>query len=496
MDWQSVEPIVGMFGVIGVVVLVAALLSGALERTRMPQILVFLVLGTLLGPFGLGIVDLRLESETIRVVATLSLVLVLFSDAVSVRFADLRHHARLAAIILGPGTLLVALAVGAAAYYLLGFGIPESAILGAALASTDPVILRGLLRDPDTPTPARYALRIESGMNDAVLLPIILVAVAALPTTGAEREATGWSRVVIEIVLLGGGAGIVVGLAAIGAFELMRRRFGIRRDYESLYVLGVALTAFAAAEAIGGSGFIAAFTAGLTIAALDLEMCECFYDYGEASAEMALLFTFVALGSAALWRGLAVIDARALAFAAVALFARTLILALALTPARLDARSRWITVWFGPRGLSSLLLVLVPVFAGARGSERLFEVTALVVLFSLVIHGGSQVFLRRAAPNGAEAQPEPAPRPALAEQGSAAAEASPVRDDLRITLDEYDELRRRGEPVILLDVRTVAAFDGDPVLAEGALRMPPDTAVFDVQRRDLPRNDWLVAYCA
>ena len=89
----------------------------------------------------------------------------------------------------------------------------------------------------------------------------------------------------------------------------------MRRDYESLYALGVAFTAFAAAESVGGSGFLAAFAAGLVVAALDVELCDCFLDYGQATAEMFLLFTFVAFGAWLIWTGFAVADGRTLLFA-------------------------------------------------------------------------------------------------------------------------------------------------------------------------------------
>ena len=93
---------------------------------------------------------------------------------------------------------------------------------------------------------------------------------------------------------------------AITLLDQVRKRVGVRRDYESLYALGVAFTAFAAAEAVDGSGFLAAFAAGLTIAALDVELCDCFLDYGEATAEMLLLLTFVAFGALLIWTGFSV----------------------------------------------------------------------------------------------------------------------------------------------------------------------------------------------
>src|SRR5919106_530115 len=93
----------GMFGVVGVVIILAALLSGAVERSRLPQIAIFLALGVALGPFGVGVLDLDLASPTLRVVATLGLLLVLFTDAVGVSWGALRRRGRAAAIILGPG---------------------------------------------------------------------------------------------------------------------------------------------------------------------------------------------------------------------------------------------------------------------------------------------------------------------------------------------------------------------------------------------------------
>jgi NhaP-type Na+/H+ or K+/H+ antiporter len=491
---------IGLFGVIGAVILVTALLSGLVERSRLPQIVVFLALGVVLGPLGLGVVDLGVTSPTVQVIATVGLVLVLFTDSVSVRLPELKKQARLAAIILGPGTLLTAAVNGVAAYYLLGTGAAESAILGAALASTDPVLLRGLMRGSIAPQPARNALRIESGMNDAVLVPVILIAMATLEPSSPATS--GGLQTAVQVFVLGAGAGVVLGFIAVGALDLVRKRVGMRRDYESLYALGVALAAFAIAEAIHGSGFIAAFASGLTVAALDVELCDCFYDYGEATAEMALIFTFVALGSSAIWTGLDVADGPTLLFAAVALFSRALILIPALAKSGLDKRSQRFVIWFGPRGLSSLLLVLLAVFAGLPGSERLFAVTSLVVLLSIVIHGGSQMLLRVPPRGGAVAQASGAVPMALSPRAATPAEpaslsSSPfVNDNERITLEEVDDLKRHGLPVTVLDVRTDTAFESEDALAQSAVRASPDRAVEVVRTLGLPPDVWLVSYCA
>jgi sodium/hydrogen antiporter len=390
----SMDAFVATLALVGVVIVIAALLSGLIERTALPQVAVFLALGAVLGPAGLGLLGVSLTSSILRVVATLSLALVLFTDAVSVNLAEIRRHGPLTLLVLGPGTLLTAALAALAGGWLLGLPPAAAAILGAALASTDPVLARGLVRRRDVPGAARQALRLESGLNDAVLLPIVLVAMALHGASSAAGQ-TNWARLGIELFLLGPGAGVAVGLIGVAALDLVRRRIGVRRDYESLYSLGIAFTAYATAEAVHGSGFLAAFAAGLTIAAFDVELCDCFLEYGETTAEMALLFTFVLFGSSLIWGGFRVLSGPTLLFTAMALLARPVAFLFSLARQPLDRHSRLLIAWFGPRGLSSLLLVLLPVFAGLPGSERLFDLCCLVVLVSVVMHGGAPMLLSR-----------------------------------------------------------------------------------------------------
>jgi NhaP-type Na+/H+ or K+/H+ antiporter/rhodanese-related sulfurtransferase len=487
---------------IGVVILVASLLSGALERSGLPVVAVFLALGVIVGPYGLGLADVDFASPSLRALSVLALALVLFSDAATMDMRALRDHRSLLWTVLGPGTLIPAILIATAARLLLDVPTPAAAILGAALASTDPVLLRAVLRSPALPEPARVALRMESGTNDIILLPVVVLAIVALgPAEGAVHgPARSLSATLVGLFLLGPALGMLVGGVGITVLDRVRDSLGVRRDYESLYALGLAFTAFAAAEAVGGSGFVAAFAAGLLVAALDVELCDCFLEYGEATAEMLLLLTFVALGTTLIWTGLTVVDGPTLIFAAVALVARTAVLYPVLAGARVAPGERRLIALLGPRGLSTLLLVLLPVFAGVAGAERLFAVSCLVVLLSVLIHGaGIGLFMARGRattpPPAATARAAPAPRPPTASLPVLDGDEPAIIPEL-ITLAELSELRATGAPVIVADVRADRNYGQDDFTAAGAVRIHPERAIADATRLALPREATLAVFCA
>ena len=485
---MALDSLADALALIGIVILVSSLLSGLIERTGVPQVAIFLLLGLVLGPAGLNLVNLTLQSPTLQWIATLALVLVLFTDAIAMDFSQFRRPRRVLLVILIPATLIPAALIGLLARFLLGLDWLPSAILGAALASTDPVMLRTLIRRPSIPAVVREALRLEGGINDVVLLPVIVLSILALTARGGAAEI---GQHAVGLFLLGPGLGALVGFVAITLLEQVRKRVGVRRDYESLYALGVAFTAYAAAESVGGSGFLSAFAAGAVIAHLDVELCDCFLDFGQATAEMFLLFTFVAFGAWLIWSGFGVADGRTLLFALLALAMRTLVLLPMLARENIDPRNRRIIAWFGgPRGLSSLLLILLPVFAGVQGSERLFAITCLVVLLSVVIHGTAiALYLRKT--DG------PVPADLDVSDAKVAKKADPVaKVPERITLEELRRLREAGEPVILADVRKDRAYDADTIKAAGAIRLPPDDAVRRARELGLDHHGTVVLYCA
>ncbi|NJN17048.1 MAG: hypothetical protein HC822_12640 [Oscillochloris sp.] len=485
------QNLIAVLGLVGMVIIGGALLAGPAERNGLPALAIFLLLGLLIGPFGLDLFTVTLEDPLLRVVATISLTLVLFTDAMTLDLSEVRRNKLLAALILGPGTLLAACGMAAAAWGLLGLSPVAAIIIGAAVASTDPVVLRGMLQGSGINDRLRLALRLESGMNDVLLLPIVVIALA-FGAAGASPNAGDIGRLLISLFLLGPLAGVVVGVTSVRLLIAIRNRFGVRREYESLYVIGVALGAFAAAEALGGSGFLAAFAAGLVISSLDVELCDCFLEYGQVTAEMALLFTYVLLGVGPIWSGLSMITPASIGFAAIVLLLRLPIFMAALAPLGLSIRERIMLGWYGPRGLGSLLLALLAVFAGMAEGEQLVALTSLAVLISVAIQGGWPL-IRRTKPK--RLPPTPEPLPPASHQTLIPLEPLTPQEPDRINIDQIHLHKSRGEQVVIVDVRSERNFRASPQIATGALRATPDQAVAVVRAAGVPADAWVVSYC-
>jgi NhaP-type Na+/H+ or K+/H+ antiporter len=479
-------------GAVGLVVLVSALFSGFVQRGPLSQVLVFVLLGVVVGPSGLDVLDFGIASPAVQVLATVSLILVLFTDAIKINLGQLKTNWLLPALALGPGALLTIALIGLAAVALLDLPWELALLTGTILASTDAVLLRDVTRDPRLPLAVRHTLSVEAGMNDVVVLPLTLLLAALAANTG--RGLADWAGFAVDLLILGPLVGVGVALVAIKALNWLRRRGFIGRDYESLYSIGLAFVAFSAAQLVGGSGFVAAFAAGLTVALLDFELCDCFLEYGETTAEVAMLLTFVFLGATLVATAVEAFGPATALFALFALaVARPVAFLASLTRSAASWDARLLLAWFGPRGLNSLLLLILAVAEGVPEADRLFEAVAVVVLASIVLHGTTATPL--AAWYGRKAAKEDLPEETLADAGQLLRAGGGDRGDVRRMATE--ELMRRieaGEPTTILDVRRQTGFTSDPRRIPGAIRMTVDEIPFRIG--ELPRGRPVVLYCA
>ena len=478
------------FGLVAIVLTVSALASGVVERAPISFPIIFLGIGLLLGERGLGVIQAGPHDRTLEVVGIFTLSLVLFLDAVKLQIDELGKQWTVPVLILGPGTLLIIGLVAVVAALLLALPPVLALLIGAMLASTDPVVLRDVVRDERLPRSIRQALKLEAGMNDIIVLPIILVLIAvAQARVGGVAE---WMGFLAQLLLLGPLVGFAVGGAGSWLVGRVDARLPISREYQALYGIGLVLAAYAAGTAVGGDGFLTAFAAGLAVVVLNQELCDCFLDFGEVTAEMAMLLAFVLFG--AVLSGLlpTVPPGPALLLAALAIFViRPAMLMLVLIRTRLTGRARAFISWFGPRGLNSLLLALLAVQAGVPNAEFILAIVGVVVLVSVVLHGASATPL--AAWYGRQMAKE-----TMAEEreSTVAGLFQSGQGDLdvpRLTPEELAERLAGPDPPIVLDVRSRSSYERDPVRLPGSLRVLPDRVIEWAAGR--PRDQLVVTYC-
>ena len=296
-----------------------------------------------------------------------------------------------------------------------------------------------------------------------------------------------------KLLVLGPALGFGIGAAGAWIMSRMDRRFGIRREYQSLYGMGLVFATYTAAVAVGGDGFLAAFAAGAAIAALDLELCDCFLEYGDATSEMIMLFAFILFGAVLSTLVGTVPLAATLALAALTLFvARPAAVAIVLRHAAVSRSARAFIAWFGPRGLASLLLALLVVQAKLPGAQTILAIAGVVVTVSVVLHGISATPLagRYAARVARETLAEERVSSAadLLRSGTVVTAGTP-------TVEPRDLLpwRATDELPLILDVRSRSSYEKDPAGIPGDVRVPPDEVEAWAVRR--PREQPIVAYC-
>lgn len=284
-----------VFALIGIVLTLSALASVVVARAPISFPILFMGLGFLLGKHGLGIIAIGPHDPILEAVTTVSLAFVLFLDAVRLKFGELGKHWFIPVLVLGPGTLLTIALIAVAAWSFVGAVPVQALLLGAILSSTDPVVLRDVIKDARLPGSIRDILKIEAGTNDLVVLPIVLVLIAV--TLGRLGGSVDWSSFLVRVVLVGPLVGFAVGGCGAWALGKVDAWLGVSRAYQALYGIGLILTAYVAGVAVGGDGFLAAFAAGMATGVLNYDLCDCFLEYGEVTAEMAMLLAFMLFGA-------------------------------------------------------------------------------------------------------------------------------------------------------------------------------------------------------
>jgi NhaP-type Na+/H+ or K+/H+ antiporter len=368
------------------------LIAGRLERAPASGPIVFVASGFLMGPLVLGWFDGSVSRTELRMLADLTLAVILFVDAANADLAVLKRQLRIPArmLFLGlPGVII--LGTLTAALLFDNLSLLEAAILGTMLAATDAALGKAVITNRSVPTHVREGLNFESGLNDGLCVPILLVFVALAIAGGSEG---GGTLHAIELVIKELGIGLLVGLGltAAGAWAMRwcRDQGWLTEIWKQVTVVALAIACFAVAQSLHGSGYIAAFVGGLLFGFKAKKATHKLVLASEGLGETLALLTWFIFGAAVIGRYIEFFTWEMLVYAFLSLTViRMLPIFVSLAGTGESLGSKLFLGWFGPRGLASIVFAIIVLEKDVAGNKFIATVVAVTVILSLVAHGVS-----------------------------------------------------------------------------------------------------------
>ncbi len=375
---------------LAVFLLIYSAIAGRIERSLISGPIVFTTAGFILGADGLGILRIHIDGEGLRLLAELTLAMVLFTDAANSDFTIVKRNLGLPErlLLVGlPMTIVLGFLVTAIVFPHLG--IFEMALLAAMLAPTDAALGKPVVTNPAVPAAMREALNLESGLNDGICVPIVVLLLGLAVGTQIEGgTAAHVARVVVEAI----GIGLIVGLALTWLTTLMLRfaegRGWISEHWVEIPIVALAAACFAAAQALGGSGFIACFVGGLLLSGLGAHHKKELLRGAEHMGEALALLTWVIFGGIIVARLIDRVTWSALLYAILSLTViRMLPVFLCLIGTKTSVADKLFIGWFGPRGLATIVFAVLVLDEKLPGNDTIMLAAGWTVLLSVIVHG-------------------------------------------------------------------------------------------------------------
>lgn len=376
--------------VLGLFAFLFSMVAGRVERSAVSGPIIFISFGLIAGPFGFGFLDMDVNNTELRVIADLTLALVLFIDAANANLGILRSHSVIPGRMLLIGLpLCIALGAGAGVLIFPDVSLFEICILATILAATDAALGKGVVTNKAVPARIREGLNAESGLNDGMCVPVLLVFLALATNSGGEEG--GWS-LALELVAREIGIGIAVAVVFV-VIGIQLITICVRRDWFTdvwiqIPVVTLALTCFATAQTLHGSGYIAAFVGGLLFGHFAREYTHKFVIAGEGIAELLAMLTWIIFGAAAIGQSWAGMTADVVLYSLLSLTViRMLPNVLALTGSGEKMESKLFLAWFGPRGLASIVFFVIVANESLPGESVLQHVVVCTITLCVIAHG-------------------------------------------------------------------------------------------------------------
>ncbi len=372
---------------VGLILLLVAAVSRRLSGTAITPAMVVVALGVLVGPLVLDDITLRPTSSTVRSLAEATLAIVLFSDASRINMPALKREASIPLRLLGIGLPLTIVLGTLVAIGLFGsFSLSDALILAVILAPTDAGLGSAVVTDARLPQRVRQSLNVESGLNDGICVPILLIALATVSGAGGASHPV---HVIVEEIGFGLLGGVCAGVLAASIVLVPGRKRLIEDAWRQIIPVGAALLAYGIALALGGSGFIAAFVAGALFGLLAREDAGgTMMRFTEESGALLNTVTFFVFGAVLLGPLLEHVSWQIGLYAVLSL---TIVRMLPVAIALLGTRARGPTValigWFGPRGLASIVFAVIVEDTNLPHAGTIVTACYLTVGLSVLAHG-------------------------------------------------------------------------------------------------------------
>lgn len=401
---------------IAVFLVAFSMVANRLSRTVLTAPMLFLGFGALVARWGL--LPAEGSKEALHVLAEIALIVLLFLDAAKIdQTALLRRRVWPARMLVIGMPLAFVFGTAFGLLVLPGWPLALVAVAAAILVPTDAALGQSVVTNRDIPERPRRALTVESGLNDGLALPLVLLT-AALAAPMAMAPPEGWAIFALKQVTLGPLAGVVIGW--LGAVVLVKAQAAgtTSETYEGIGALALAASAYTAAILVGGNGFIAAFAAGLGFGAVVRGRCSFVFEFTEGEGQLLSWGAFFLLGAVLVPDAAAHLTAETLAYILGSLFiVRPLAVWLSLVGSDATPHTRLFFGWFGPRGLATALFALLVAGQLAEGAaEDVLFLATNAVWISAVLHGltavpGARLYARRINKMAPEAEMAPIPEP-------------------------------------------------------------------------------------
>jgi NhaP-type Na+/H+ or K+/H+ antiporter len=368
------------------------LVSRLAERYWITGPMVFMTVGILGSSLAFGFLHVTPDMGPVKLVAELALTLVLFIDATMINRSVFSGESRRIPVRL----LLIGLPLTMIAGTMLGVwmfsevSIWALMLMAFILSPTDAALGQAVVKSEGVPVNIRQSISVESGLNDGIALPPILIVMALLGAEAGDHEGA-WLGFVIKQVTLGPVVGFAVGWIGGKLMQVMSDKGWTEETFQRLSALPLAILAFAFAESVEGNGFIAAFVAGLalTVAIASPQVKHQVQEFGETEGMQLILVVFLIFGLAMVPAAVPHWGIREVVYALASLTVlRMLPVAISLAGSKLDWQTISFIGWFGPRGIASVLYLLMAVAAiGVEGNEQVMSVIVLTIAISVYAHG-------------------------------------------------------------------------------------------------------------